>query len=103
MLLSDDGNNPTALFTTSWFLTLFSHDIETFEIVCRLFDFSLSCHPLMLVYVCVGVILECKDRLEEQALEDQASASFVVFRTPLDIMKSVDNLDNILLRALQIE
>ena len=33
MLVTDDGNNPTALFTTYWFLTLFSHDIENFEIV----------------------------------------------------------------------
>ena len=33
MLVTDDGNNPTAPFTTSWFLTLFCHDIERFETV----------------------------------------------------------------------
>ena len=28
MLTSDDGNVPAALFSTSWILTLFTHDLE---------------------------------------------------------------------------
>ena len=64
-LTSDDGNVPAALFTTSWMLTLFSHDIEQFEVVQRLFDFILANHPLMIIYLITSVIIENKDRLEQ--------------------------------------
>ena len=36
-------------------------------------------------------------------MEDQASASFVVFRTPLSVMREMETLDRILLTALKIE
>ena len=54
-----DGSQPTPLFMTSWVLTLFSHSIETLEASRRVFDLILVEHPLIIVYLCVSVIVEC--------------------------------------------
>ena len=41
----------------------------------------------MLVYICASVVIEEKQKLEIQAQnEDQSSATFVVFRAPLEFI-----------------
>ena len=57
----------------------------------------------MVVYICVSVILERRERLESAAYEDQAAASFVVFGSPLEFMSKDGTIDAVLLRAIQIE
>ena len=64
----------------------------------------LASHPLMIIYLITSVIIEAKDRLEQQALnEDQSSAVYVVFRTPLEFLSDVEVIDNVMIRALRIE
>lgn len=58
----------------------------------------------MIIYLITSVIIEAKDRLEQQAFnEDQSSAVYVVFRTPLEFLGDVEVIDNVMIRALRIE
>lgn len=43
------------IFALSWLITWFGHDIDSFEIVVRLFDVFLSHNPTMPVYLAVVV------------------------------------------------
>ena len=54
-----DGAQPTPLFMTSWCLTLFAHDIQNLECTRRLYDLILVEHPLIIVYLCVSLIINC--------------------------------------------
>jgi hypothetical protein len=43
------------MFALSWVLTLFSHDLEDYEAVCRIFDFALAGPPLVSVYLAAAM------------------------------------------------
>lgn len=52
-------------FALSWILTWFSHSLDDFNTICRLFDLYLSSHPLMILYTSTQLILSMKDILFE--------------------------------------
>lgn len=52
--------NVQSFFTLSWILTWFSHNLEHFQEVCRVFDFFLSSHPLMPLYATVALIIQLR-------------------------------------------
>ena len=54
-LLADSGVQ--SFFTLSWVLTWFAHNVDCFAIVQHYFDFFLSSHPSMPIYVVVALIL----------------------------------------------
>ena len=68
-LVSDDGMLPTPIFTTSWILTAFAHDIQKFDCVQRIYDLVLASHPLIIIYLVAAVIVEHKEELEEHVEE----------------------------------
>jgi hypothetical protein len=45
----------------SWYMTWFSHDVETVEQSARLFDVFIASHPLMPLYVAVQVLVGARD------------------------------------------
>eukprot|EP01084_Bolivina_argentea_P280471 479662_1 len=53
----------SSIFALSWLLTWFAHNIETFNDITRLYDFFLSTHPLMPLYLSVSLIKQCKNEL----------------------------------------
>ena len=63
MLVSDDGLQDMPIFATSWILTIFSHDIEKFDCVQRIFDTCLASHPLIIVYLVVATIQAYEEEL----------------------------------------
>ena len=68
-VVSDGGLQPMPIFTTSWILTFFSHDVERYESVQRIYDIILAEHPLFIVYLVVATILLYKEELVENAEE----------------------------------
>jgi TBC1 domain family member 20 len=44
------------IFSLSWVLTWLSHNIHSFEKLCRVFDFCLASHPLAPVYLAAAII-----------------------------------------------
>lgn len=60
-----------------WVLTWLSHNIEPFNTVCRVFDFLLSSHPLMCVYLSASLLLQFKPRL---VVEDEFSTVHLFFQ-----------------------
>ena len=54
-VLTDSGVQ--SFFTLSWVLTWFAHNVEVFAIVQHYFDFFLSSHPSMPIYMVVALIL----------------------------------------------
>ena len=99
MLVSDDGLQPTPIFATSWILTLFSHDVENFACVQRLFDVVLASHPLMITYLVCACILAYQNELEENAEEFQSSVCFFVFKAPLVKLNDLNKLETIIAKA----
>lgn len=52
--------NVQSFFTLSWILTWFSHNLERYQDICRVFDFFLSSHPLMPLYSTVALIIQLR-------------------------------------------
>jgi hypothetical protein len=52
--LADCSMEP--FFALSWIITWFSHDVRDTDLTKRLFDFFISSHPLMPVYVSVAMV-----------------------------------------------
>jgi hypothetical protein len=59
MFITQNETQPTPMFMTSWVLTLFSHDLENIEHCRRIFDLVMADHPLIIVYMCASLIIEC--------------------------------------------
>lgn len=51
-------------FALSWIITWFSHDVRDTSVVKRLFDFFISSHPLMSVYMSVAMMIHPLNRIE---------------------------------------
>lgn len=56
-----DINSP--MFSLSWVLTWLSHNIYSFETLCRVFDFCLASHPLAPVYISAAIICTQKESI----------------------------------------
>lgn len=56
-----DINSP--MFSLSWVLTWLSHNIYSFEKLCRVFDFCLASHPLAPVYISAAIICTQKESI----------------------------------------
>ncbi|CAB37599.1 GTPase-activating protein gyp10 [Schizosaccharomyces pombe] len=52
-------------FALSWLITWFAHDVSDISVVCRLFDFFISSHPLTVVYTCAQVVLDNRTSIIE--------------------------------------
>ncbi|KAI9184476.1 GTPase-activating protein gyp8 [Blastocladiella emersonii ATCC 22665] len=50
-------------FCLSWVIGWFSHDLTSFDAVCRLFDFFLCSNPVMPVYLSAAIVLRQHDDL----------------------------------------
>lgn len=92
-IVTADGTSEFPMFATSWLLTLFSHDIEHFPSLERLFDFMIAKDRIQ-------DFIEATIRLNEPGLleyvtetEDVATAPFVVFRTPLRSYNRISEVD----------
>ena len=73
------GNVPT--FGLSWMLTWYSHILEEFSMVQRLFDACLASHPLFPLYLVAATIIYNKDNLLENFEEDDPLTSlFMTFQ-----------------------
>lgn len=48
-------SNVGSVFCLSWIITWFSHEMKSFSIVCRLFDFFMVTNKLMPVYLAATV------------------------------------------------
>lgn len=44
------------MFSLSWVLTWLSHNMKSFDTLCRVFDFCLATHPLAPVYIAAAII-----------------------------------------------
>lgn len=64
-------------FSLSWVLTLMSHDLTSFAVVSRLFDFLLAHNPAMISYLGVAVILLKKDELAMLDEDDAADPAML--------------------------
>ena len=59
------------MFSLSWVLTWLSHNMKSFDALCRVFDFCLATHPLAPVYLAAAIIstqktsiMKCEDMPE---------------------------------------
>jgi len=91
------------IFTTSWTLTMFAHDLENFESVQRIYDVAVAGHPLLMIYIIVATIMVYRDELEEHSEEYQSSVCFFVFKAPLKKLESLDTVEQIISMALELE
>ena len=57
----------------------------------------------MIIYLVTSIIIESKQKLEQQALEDVSSAVYVVFKSPLGFLSDMAVIDEVLRRAIEIE
>ena len=66
-LLTDSGVQ--SFFTLSWVLTWFAHNVDRLAVVQHYFDFFLSQHPAMPIYVVVALILTQRRALLQLSAE----------------------------------
>ena len=91
------------IFATSWILTFFAHDIETFESVQSLYDVMLSSHPLIIVYLAVAMIKLHEAELMENVEEYQSSVCFFVLKAPLLKLNSQEEVQKLIAIAMECE
>lgn len=80
---------PLPFFSLSWVLTLMSHDLDSFPVISRLFDFLLAYNPAMMSYLGAAVILLKKEELamlDEDAAEDPAMLHHTLAKMPNFVM-----------------
>lgn len=86
------------MFATSWLLTFFSHDIENFQNLQRLFDVFIAQEPdSMLISVIEATIQRSKGSLQDYVQEpsDLSVAPFMVLKTPLRMLNSPEVIEYI--------
>jgi hypothetical protein len=88
--------NMHSFFTLSWVLTWFSHNLVSFDKICRIFDFLLASHPLMPVYLAAAFIISRKKDL--LVVECEFSAIHAFFQ---NIPHDVD-VDKLILHCAKI-
>jgi len=62
LLESDVGT----IFALSWVITWYGHVLSDHRFIVRLFDFFVSSHPLMPVFVAAAMVLHCADDVLDQ-------------------------------------
>jgi len=94
-VVTDGGNYEGPMFAVSWLLTMFSHDIEKFQNLQRLFDVVIANGPDFIPLMIQTTIKQNKGALFDYVKEtdDRATAPFVVFRTPMRCFNSADRLE----------
>ena len=63
--------SPLPFFALSWALTLFSHDLDSFASMQRIFDLVLSHGPAMIIYLCVAILLHRRDQIMRDLPEEE--------------------------------
>lgn len=58
-----ETNINSPMFSLSWVLTWLSHNIHSFDKLCRVFDFCLASHPLAPVYIAAAIIFIEKESI----------------------------------------
>jgi hypothetical protein len=101
-VLTDRGNYEGPMFAVSWFLTFFSHDIENFSNIQRLFDVIISSEPDLIKDVIQETILHNKQALYDYVTEteDISTATFVIFRTPIRSLNNPETMEKIIQAAI---
>jgi hypothetical protein len=96
-MTTNEGQNEFPMFATSWLLTMFSHDIECFDNLQRLFDAILAGDPDLVLKTILATLMQHKEALQVSCREDDIStAPFVVFRTPLRHFNNSENVETII-------
>eukprot|EP01080_Neovahlkampfia_damariscottae_P006523 gene6523-10531_t len=86
------SQNHTSHFAFSWILTWFSHVIEDFEVICRLFDFFLSCDIWMPIYLATSIILSRRKEILSRECEFSEVYQVLTKLPPnLDIEEHIKN------------
>ncbi|KAL8585299.1 hypothetical protein ACOMHN_065666 [Nucella lapillus] len=65
------------VYCISWVITWFSHDLRDVKVILRFFDFFLTHHPLMPVYVAAAVILHKENEIYAPASREDTCTLFL--------------------------
>ncbi|EEB09716.1 GTPase activating protein Gyp10 [Schizosaccharomyces japonicus yFS275] len=79
-------------FALSWLITWFSHDIEDFGAICRLFDFFIATHPLTVVYACAQLVLDNSLELKHMIRNGSGADNVYTFLCKLPQQLDVETL-----------
>uniref|UniRef100_A0A3Q3X789 TBC1 domain family member 20 n=1 Tax=Mola mola TaxID=94237 RepID=A0A3Q3X789_MOLML len=72
------------IFALSWLITWFGHVLSDFKHTLRLYDFFLSSHPLMPIYLAATIVLH-REKEVKQAECDMAMVHHLLSRIPQDL------------------
>lgn len=72
------------IFALSWLITWFGHVLSDFKHTLRLYDFFLSSHPLMPIYLAATIVLH-REKEVKQSECDMAMVHHLLSRIPQDL------------------
>ncbi|PYI00155.1 hypothetical protein BO71DRAFT_341530 [Aspergillus ellipticus CBS 707.79] len=78
-------------------LTLYSHDIQEYSDIARLFDFLLAQEPVVSIYLFAAIILSRKKELLGISVEEPEMLHFTLSKLPNPL-----DLDGLILRAMRL-
>ncbi|KAL7748359.1 GTPase-activating protein gyp8 [Sorochytrium milnesiophthora] len=84
-------------FCLSWIITWFSHDLDDFDLVCRLFDFLVASNPIMPVYISAAVVLAQENEVME--LDDEFAMLHAHLSTCIPAAITHDTIETVLKQA----
>ena len=88
-----------SFFSLSWILTWFSHNLNNYHTILRIFDFLLASDPIMPVYLVVMLIVSQKEQLLLLPSPDQGTIHS--FFQSIDHLQH-DNIELLLTNALRL-
>lgn len=96
-----EAANLQPFFATSWFITLFSHDLKSLEDIARLFDAFFASPPIYIFYFCATYVISLRHELLAAEPEFSMLHSILV-KAPqnidFDVEKLIKDADNLLAR-----
>ncbi|RAK99109.1 TBC domain-containing protein [Aspergillus ibericus CBS 121593] len=78
-------------------LTLYSHDIQEYSDIARLFDFLLAQEPVVSIYLFAAIILSRKKELLEISVDEPEMLHFTLSKLPNPL-----DLDGLISRSMQL-
>eukprot|EP00040_Diaphanoeca_grandis_P014547 m.73902 g.73902 ORF g.73902 m.73902 type:complete len:405 (-) comp24602_c1_seq2:192-1406(-) len=70
-------------FAISWILTFFSHDVDDFALISRIYDACFGSHPFFCIYLSAALIIQSREKLMEVSCEEMSDMHKALTLIPL--------------------
>ena len=87
-------------FSVSWMITWFSHELSSFEAICRIFDVMLSETPYMTIYLSAALLIINETQIFQKTQNETSSIHHFISGLPNKFIQNENDAQKIVNHAL---